>query len=60
MVDMRPINVLDIDFRQIQMFLAVAELGSQVKAAQFLHTTQPVLSKNLAGFERELGLVLFA
>ncbi len=56
---MRRIQVLDISINQIQMFLAVAELENITSAAQYLHVSQSMLSKNIQKLEQELGLVLF-
>lgn len=56
---MHKIDFLDIKFQQIQMFLAVAEMESIKRAAEYLHLSQSMLSKNIQLFENELGLVLF-
>lgn len=56
---MHKIDFLNIKFQQIQMFLAVAEMESIKRAAEYLHLSQSMLSKNIQLFENELGLVLF-
>lgn len=56
---MKPIHLSNFSFRQIQAFLAVADTGSQTKASQYLHLSQPMISKSIAQLERELGLILF-
>lgn len=46
---------LNVTIRQIQAFLAVAELGSFTRAAERLHAAQPALSLLLRQLEEELG-----
>ena len=46
---------LNVTIRQIQAFLAVAELGSFTRAAERLHAAQPALSLLLRQLEDELG-----
>ena len=48
-----------MDLREVRTFVAVADLGTVSKAADQLHTTQPALSRQIAGLEDELGLKLF-
>lgn len=47
-----------LNFRQLQVFIAVAELGSFTKAAKQLFLTQPAISWQVKTLETELGLVL--
>ncbi|MGN0872702.1 MAG: LysR family transcriptional regulator, partial [Victivallales bacterium] len=44
-----------MELRVLRYFLAVAREGSVVKAARFLHVTQPTLSRQLCDLEEELG-----
>lgn len=50
----RPLN-----FQQIQAFKAVMELGTTTRAAQFLNTTQPSVSRRIAEIQAATGLALF-
>lgn len=48
-----------LNFRQIQVFVAVFESGSFSKAAQRIHATQPGLSIQIRALEKTLGTSLF-
>jgi DNA-binding transcriptional LysR family regulator len=48
-----------LELAQWRAFLAVAERGSLVKAAEVLHTDQPALSRSLRRMERLVGGALF-
>lgn len=48
-----------MDIREVQTFVAVADLGTVSKAAELLHITQPALSRQIANLESDLGLKLF-
>jgi DNA-binding transcriptional LysR family regulator len=48
-----------MDLKRLRTFVAVAEHGTISAAAEVLHITQPALSRQLAGFEQELGFKLF-
>src|SRR3954468_1384749 len=48
-----------MEFRVLRYFLAVAREGSITGAADFLHVTQPTLSRQLKDLEEELGKKLF-
>lgn len=48
-----------MEIRVLRYFLTVAKEQSFTKAAEVLHITQPTLSRQLAGLEEELGVVLF-
>ena len=47
------------DWTRARAFLATVEAGSLSKASQALGLTQPTLSRQVAGLEAELGVVLF-
>lgn len=48
-----------VDFRKIQHFVHIAELGSLSKAAERLNIVQPALSQSLKRLESELNTTLF-
>ena len=48
-----------MELRVLRYFLAVAREGSMTGAANFLHVTQPTLSRQLKELEEELGTRLF-
>ena len=48
-----------LELAQWRAFLAVAERGSLIKAAEVLHTDQPALSRSLRRMERLIGAPLF-
>ena len=48
-----------INLRQIEIFHAVMTAGNVTGAAALLHTSQPTVSRELARFEKLLGLTLF-
>lgn len=48
-----------MEFRVLRYFLTVAREGSITGAAEFLHVTQPTLSRQLQDLEKELGKKLF-
>lgn len=50
---------MSIDLRLLRYFVATADAGSATKAAEELHVTQPVLSRQLRQLEHQLGLRLF-
>ena len=43
---------------RLRAFIALAEEGSFVRAAQRLHLSQPAVSKHVAALEREIGVAL--
>jgi LysR family transcriptional regulator, transcription activator of glutamate synthase operon len=49
-----------MEFRQLQYFVTVADLGKMTLAAKRLFVSQPALSLQIAALERELGVSLFA
>ncbi|MGI5144065.1 MULTISPECIES: LysR family transcriptional regulator [unclassified Streptomyces] len=52
-------NVLPIDLRQFECFIAVAEEGNISRAAARLHMTQPPLTRRIVRLERNIGARLF-
>ncbi len=48
-----------MDLRHLRYFVAIAETGTMVRAAERVHVTQSTLSHQLAQLERDLGTVLF-
>lgn len=48
-----------IDFKQLESFVWVAELGSFRAAADKLNTTQPTISQRIAALESTVGVRLF-
>ncbi|TCN16345.1 regulatory helix-turn-helix LysR family protein [Bacillus sp. BK006] len=44
-----------MEFRVLRYFLTVAREGNITRAADFLHVTQPTLSRQLKDLEQELG-----
>lgn len=48
-----------INLRQIEIFHAVMTSGNLTEAAAMLHTSQPTVSRELARFEKLIGLSLF-
>jgi DNA-binding transcriptional LysR family regulator len=48
-----------MELRVLRYFLTVAREGSMTAAADFLHVTQPTLSRQLKDLEQELGKKLF-
>jgi len=48
-----------INLRHIEIFHAVMTAGNLTDAARLLHTSQPTISRELARFEKVIGLTLF-
>lgn len=49
-----------MEIRTLRYFLAVAREQNMTRAAEYLHVTQPTLSKQIQSLEDELGRKLFA
>lgn len=45
-----------VNLRHIEIFHAVMTAGSLTEAAHLLHTSQPTVSRELARFEKVIGL----
>ena len=52
-------NAVSFDWNQVRAFLATIEEGSLSAAARALGQTQPTLSRQVTGLERDLGVTLF-
>ncbi|MTD28294.1 LysR family transcriptional regulator [Erwinia sorbitola] len=48
-----------VSLRHIEIFHAVVTTGNLTEAAELLHTSQPTVSRELARFEKLIGLQLF-
>jgi LysR family transcriptional regulator, nitrogen assimilation regulatory protein len=48
-----------MELRRLQAFVAVADLGTISKAAATLRLTQPAVSRQIQGLERQIGFALF-
>lgn len=51
-------HAVKINFKQIEAFIRVADLGSFRRAAERLNTTQPNISTRISGLEEMLGVKL--
>lgn len=47
-----------VDFKSLEAFIWIAQLGGFRAAAEKMHTTQPAVSQRIALLEQELGFVL--
>lgn len=50
---------MNVSFRQLRVFLEVAQLGSVTRAAEALHLTPPAVSMQIKEIESQVGLQLF-
>jgi DNA-binding transcriptional LysR family regulator len=50
---------MNITFRQLRVFVEVAQLGSMARAAASLHLTPPAISMQIKEIEAQVGLALF-
>src|SRR6516225_9305812 len=51
---------LRLKLRQLRVFLAVAEHGTLLKASEYLHMSQPAVTKYLSDLELIVGARLFS
>ena len=50
---------MNVSFRQLRLFLALAETGSVSAAAKVMHVTQPTASMQLKDISESVGLPLY-
>ena len=50
---------MNITFRQLRVFIEVAQHGSMIRAAEALHLTPPAVSMQIKEMESQVGLPLF-
>lgn len=55
----KEIEVINMEIRVLKYFLAIAKEESISKAAEYLHVSQPALSKQMRDLEERLGTTLF-
>jgi len=48
-----------MDFRDLEAFVSITKIGSMTAAADYLHLSQPALSRRIQGIEEELDCTLF-
>lgn len=51
--------MLDINLKQLEVFVTTAEYGSFTRAAAVLHLSQSTVSSHIRGLEETLGTPLF-
>lgn len=56
---MRYINLQDINFFQIRLFITLSECLNFTKAADLCNVTQPTMSRTITALEKTLGIQLF-
>jgi DNA-binding transcriptional LysR family regulator len=56
---MRYINLQDINFFQIRLFITLSECLNFTKAAELCNVTQPTMSRTITALENTLGIQLF-
>lgn len=49
-----------MEIRVLRYFLEIARTGNMTRAAEYLHVSQPTLSKQMKDLEAELGKSSFA
>ena len=49
-----------MELRHLRYFMSIAREGSLTKAAEYLHVTQPTLSRQMKDLELDLGVELFS
>lgn len=54
-----PVTTVTLKIHELEAFRAVMLRGTATEAAVLMHTTQPVISKLIARFQRTIGIQLF-
>ena len=58
-ISMKAINYDELSYAEIVTFLKVAQTRNMTMAAKDMNISQPAVSKRIANFEKNYGLILF-